>query len=879
MLVDRIKRAPAEALAAVDCHGNSITYGELRVRSRALESRLGPQRRLVLLEGTSTIRWLIAYVACLLGRHPVLIVAPDAETTVAKLRASFQPDVILRAGNDYEPMPVDEPTPKNLHPDLAVLLSTSGSTGSAKCVRLSHGNISANAASICEYLSIGSDERGVANLPTHYSYGLSVVNSHLFAGATVLLTDRSVIEPEFWEFLRIHAATSFQGVPHVYDLLSRIDFATQAPESLRYFTQAGGRLAAEKVRAFDEIAQQNGWRFYVMYGQTEATARMAYMPAAELRRRPGSIGVAIPGGKLTVVDEAGKAVGPGEIGQLVYEGPNVMMGYATGVDELGFEPMPPRLATGDLARFDREGYFEVTGRQSRFLKIFGKRIGLDDIEQVFSETGIDAVATGIDEQLLVVTRQTDEQAHIAELLASVVGLTRNSYSIRVVDEYPLTANGKIDYQSLRNSIAPDSARRSFLRRWLRSICSRNEAGDERSVSQIFLETFGEEGQDGRASFRSLGGDSLTYFSMSLGLEARIRELPSDWDTRCISELCQLEQASAGQLPAGRSSVFANVDTLRGLACLMVVFFHVVGLPDSGLRLQEGLLRWLVDSLEYFRMPLFAALAGVFYAAVPVAREGVGRFLAGRFALLIVPALCITPVYWGIRHEIYGINEPILPHLLNGYLHLWFLYALMLMLVAAVVFDRVFRLQAWGWGLLVVMAPIVGMNLPRIAMFAISDAIFLFCFFSFGVFLCRVPQLLRNTRFLVHVLLVAIFTLWLQQLEMQDVIQVAITYVRIWDFIGGVACVGVMMVLMPRIRALEAISIYTYTIYLWHPMANAGARYVLQHFHIESIPILAAAGFLAGAFGPIALHIAQQRIREKLRTDYKRRMTPQSEHAG
>ena len=158
MLVEQILKAPIDALAAVQIQG------ELQAQSRELAARLGSEPRLVLLEGSSSIKWLVAYVACLVGRHPVLVAPAGAESTIGRLSSTFAADVLLRASNGYEPEFVPQSRPKVLHPDLALMLSTSGSTGSAKCVRLSHANISENAASICEYLRIGPDERGVANL-------------------------------------------------------------------------------------------------------------------------------------------------------------------------------------------------------------------------------------------------------------------------------------------------------------------------------------------------------------------------------------------------------------------------------------------------------------------------------------------------------------------------------------------------------------------------------------------------------------------------------------------------------------------------------------------------------------------------------------------
>lgn len=860
MLVEQIESAPANELAAVDSRGNTITYGALRANGRKLADKLGSDRRLVLLEGSNTVDWLTCYAGCLLGRHPVLIAPGGSDSAIADLSVTFSPDVVLRSSSGHDPVFSPRARPKTLHPDLGVMLSTSGSTGSTKCVRLSYGNISANAASICEYLEIGADERGVANLPTHYSYGLSVVNSHLYAGATVLLTDVSVIEPEFWDFLREHDATSFQGVPHTYELLRRIDFVKQAPKSLRYFTQAGGRLDPEKVRDFGDIAQKQGWLFYVMYGQTEATARMAYLPPEQLASHPASIGMAIPGGKFSVQNEEGKPVPRGEVGELVYEGPNVMMGYAASIEQLALDAMPSRLATGDLARVDEEGFYYITGRLSRFVKIFGNRIGLDDVERILSKEGVEAIATGVDDHLLIVTTDTDKHEQIPGLITKLLKLPQQYFSVRVVDEYPRLASGKIDYQTLKSWInTAHHPARSKIRGPLSLFqFRRKEPSKATSVQEVFIEVFGDDARDSTKDFRSLGGDSLTYVTVAMRLESSIGQLPEDWDVRPISELRALEQRLEQDKGVGEKSILSNLDTLRGLACLMVVVFHVVGLPESGLKLTHGFLRWLVDSLVYVRMPLFTAMAGFFYGALPVEREGLWRFSKRRFAMLMLPALCVTPIYWVVRRVVYGSDEALLPGLLHGYLHLWYLYALLVMLVLAGVIETVFKPRIWVWGALALLAPIVRENMPYVDALSVSEAAQLFCFFALGVLLYRIQKLLRKRAVLAVALVFAAIAVTMQQLGMREP-DVSVTHWPYWAYIGGASCVLVMLHLVPRVGALEAIGIYSYTIYLWHPMANAGARFVLRYVHVENLGILLFVGILAGVVAPILFHVLMLRF--------------------
>ena len=198
--------------------------------------------------------------------------------------------------------------PPAMHPDLALLLTTSGSTGSPKLVRQSRRNIESNARAIVRYLEIGEEERAITTLPMNYTYGLSIVQSHLLAGASLILTGRSVVEPEFWALFREREATSFGGVPYTYEILKRVGFFGMELPSLRYFTQAGGKLPPELHETCARYADAHGKRFYVMYGQTEATARMGYLPWERALEKRGCMGIAIPGGRFTLLDVDGAAI-------------------------------------------------------------------------------------------------------------------------------------------------------------------------------------------------------------------------------------------------------------------------------------------------------------------------------------------------------------------------------------------------------------------------------------------------------------------------------------------------------------------------------------------------------------------------------------------
>src|SRR5512139_999232 len=382
-------------IALIDADGGRLSYASLAHEADRFAATLGG-RPLLLLEMENHSSAIIAYLGALRARVPIVLVPPGAQGTQGILTA-FAPELRwCRAAGLVE---VAAPR-GNLHPDLALSLSPSGTTGTTKLVRLSGRAVDSNARSIAEYLGLSPGERAITSLPASYCYGLSVINSHLAVGASVVLTEASVVDDTFWELVDRNGATSFAGVPYTYELLERTRFVGSPPASIRSFTQAGGRLAVERVERFARLAREHGLRFFVMYGQTEAAPRIAYVPPHELPAHPDCIGRAIPGGHLELVDPAtgNPAVGRGE---LVYRGPNVMMGYAASREDLGRGAELDALRTGDLAEEVEPGLFRVVGRMSRFAKVYGLRVSLDDIESRLAADGARCFATSDDHIIAV----------------------------------------------------------------------------------------------------------------------------------------------------------------------------------------------------------------------------------------------------------------------------------------------------------------------------------------------------------------------------------------------------------------------------------------------------------------------------------------------
>ena len=338
-----------------------------------------------------------------------------------------------------------------LYKDLALLLTTSGSTGSPKFVRQSYENIESNTKSIVEYLQLNSMERPITTLPMHYTYGLSIINTHLWTGATILLTNKGLMQKEFWYFFKEYQATSFGGVPYTYEMLSKLRFFSMELPSLRTMTQAGGKLTTELHEKFAEFASDTGRKFVVMYGQCEATARMGYLPPEKAVEKKGSTGIAIPGGKFRLIDVDGKDINsPYVTGELVYEGANVTLGYAERIEDLAKgDERQGVLVTGDMARFDEDGYYYIVGRKKRFLKIFGNRVNLDEVDRLIKgRFEIEATCAGVDDKMHIFLTDEAYSESVKGFVAEKTGLHTSAFHMIIVDEIPKNDSGKVKYSEL-----------------------------------------------------------------------------------------------------------------------------------------------------------------------------------------------------------------------------------------------------------------------------------------------------------------------------------------------------------------------------------------------------------------------------------------------
>lgn len=464
-----IEKHRANQQAVVDSEGQEVTYGDLCAFVTELQSAVS-QRALCFVMPDNDAGGA-AWTYSTMATHtlvPLLLNAKTDTDLLRRLYDTYRPTYVCCRTETVLSQPAElvmerygyglyktTHTPCVLYQNLSHLLPTSGSTGSPKLVRHSYENVEASARNIATFFELTPDTRPLLVLPLYYTMGLSVLLSHFAVGATLLITSLAMTDRKFWNFIKEQRATSFTGVPYSYEILNMMRFFRMDLPDLSLLTQGGGKMSPALNLRFAEYCRDTGKRWIATYGQSEGTARMAYLPAQYAVEKCGSIGKAVPNGKLSLQDEQGKEITQAHVeGELCYQGANVTLGYAYTQDDLrkgderhGF------LCTGDVAYRDEDGFYYIVGRKARFLKLFGVRVGLDECEQIIrAKWDIPCACVGTDEKMYIFSTNAERVEEIKKELVDKTHIVASAFEVRVLSELPKTDAGKINYKKLQSLI-------------------------------------------------------------------------------------------------------------------------------------------------------------------------------------------------------------------------------------------------------------------------------------------------------------------------------------------------------------------------------------------------------------------------------------------
>lgn len=444
-------------IALVDEHGRQVTYRDLEDQSRIYQDMIC-KRSLVFILCDYNIDSIIFYYS-IMNNHvvPLLLDEKINGKVLHKLIKLYEPQFIWIKKDRASEVPIQCYVIKELtehiilktdyegcelYEELALLLTTSGSTGSPKLVRVSYDNLINNAKAFVKATQLKDTDIGITTLPMHFSYGLAVMHLHWMAGAQMCLTDMSMLKEEFWLFLQEQKVTNFAGVPYTYEILFKIGFLDKIPMSLRFLTEGGGKLPDDRQRLFGKKLMEKNVRLLLCYGQTECTGLIAVLSSQMILDKIGSVGSVVEG--MEVLSGTKK-----DYGEVILKGTSVSLGYAENKTHLikGNENNGV-LYTGDIGYIE-EGYLYLTGRKKRIVKILGIRVNMDDIENILGEAFIhcEFACVGKDNQLKIYyTGSSNNEENIYMFCKEQFTFPRRLLEVVNIRDIPRNSAGKKDYQ-------------------------------------------------------------------------------------------------------------------------------------------------------------------------------------------------------------------------------------------------------------------------------------------------------------------------------------------------------------------------------------------------------------------------------------------------
>ncbi|WP_415890285.1 AMP-binding protein [Neptuniibacter sp. SY11_33] len=436
---------------------SETTYTFAEVFTMGDEFFSGIERGIALIACKKNLETIALYCGALRANVvPLLIDADMVEASVIELAELYEVEYILtdqdlalegyNCVDSFRSMKMFKRNlvvSESLFDDLCLLLPTSGSTGDPKCVRMSALNITSATESIVRYMGLSSDRVSISSLPLHYTFGLSVLNCALESRSSFVITDLSWLDRAFWQLAEKEKVTDLSGVPFMFEVLRRVRLTDSLYESLKCVNQAGGRLEPKLTEYFLEQFEKRDVEYLTMYGQTEASPRISYVPANQGKLKVGTIGVPLDIGSLQTDADDGM-----DEGELIYRGPNVCLGYARKRSDLSLgDDNNGVLYTGDVGVIDSDGFATIVGRKKRFAKIFGMSVNLDALESM-AKGCVEKSAVIARDDLIIVVEAEDRAKELREYILSKVNFPPRGLKCLTIEELPFKSSGKLDYQKL-----------------------------------------------------------------------------------------------------------------------------------------------------------------------------------------------------------------------------------------------------------------------------------------------------------------------------------------------------------------------------------------------------------------------------------------------
>ncbi len=444
-----------------------ISYKDLIIIFNQL-SYILKKRSLILILCNNSLGSIISYLFCLYSNHVVILIDKKiSDYELKRLIILYKPNYIISEDlrslkNEKKIVPKIKIFGSNIYftnsknvklkTDLQLLLPTSGSMGASKFVKLSKSNLYKNTVSIIKYLKLNKKDITITNMPFFYSYMLSIINTHLHIGGSIVISKDSIVQKKFWDIYSKNKITSFNGVPYVYELLFKIGINKILKKNLRYITQAGGKLDEKLKLKLWEILRKKNIELFVMYGQTEASPRISYIKNKDLILKRESIGKSIEGVKMFLRnDKKQKILTPYLKGNIYCTGKNIMLGYSKNFRDLNNQKNLKELNTGDIGFFDKDKYFFIKSRSKRISKIYGIRIDLEELEEKLLNYGIKIISVSNDKKIGIFYKPSKKISlkKIKQKVEKITNQSSDIFSFTKLKDIPRTTNQKIDFNKLK----------------------------------------------------------------------------------------------------------------------------------------------------------------------------------------------------------------------------------------------------------------------------------------------------------------------------------------------------------------------------------------------------------------------------------------------